>query len=123
MKHLGNTNFISFEYGKDTWKIYHIMGGCKFYVENENVRICFNAEGRSGSTYTKIESVWNKAKDRVYTAQRYQYKYLSLVSEAGYILAKNDYLWDYEQQCPLIETRKKALKPYYGKCEELGIAY
>lgn len=122
MKHLGITNFISFEMDNDTYKIYHVRGGCEFYVENDNIRVCFIAEGKNGSTYTKTKSLWNKNTDRCYTAERYLYKYTRLVSECGYILAKNDYLCDYEQGCPLSETREKALKPYYEKCETLGLS-
>lgn len=122
LKRLGISNFISFEDMGENWKIRESRGGCEFYVENEHVRVCFTAEGKSGSTYSSVTSVWNKDTDRVYTAQRYLYKYISFVSECAYILAKNDYLWDYEKQCPLSETREKALKPYYEKCEKLGLS-
>lgn len=106
MKHLGTANFITFEMNSDTWKIHHVMGGCEFYVENDNIRVCFTAEGRNGSVYTKIKTLWNKTTDRVYTAERYLHKYTMLVNECGHILAKNNYLWDYGKQCPLIESRK-----------------
>lgn len=121
MKTLGLSNYITFEYGNDIWKIKHVMGGCEFALETDKVKVIFTAEGRNGSTYTKIKSVWNKINNRVYTAQSFTYKYISLVCEAGYILAKNDYLWDYEAQKPLSVTREESLKAYYAKCRELGL--
>lgn len=121
MKTLGLSNYISFEYGNDTWKIKHVMGD-DFALETDKIKVIFTAEGRNGSTYTKVKSVWNKINDRVYTSQSFTYKYISLVCEAGYILAKNDYLWDYEANEPLSKTREKSLQAYYDKCKELGLS-
>ena len=121
MKSLGISNKISFEYGGEKWFVGHVIGGCVFFVENDNVKVIFEAEGRNGATYSKVKSYWNKVTDRCYTAQRFTIKYECLASEAAYILAKNDYLWDYEAQCPLIKTRQKALQPYYDRCKELGL--
>lgn len=108
MRNLGISNFITFEYEGDKWMIKNASGDM-FIIKNENVQILFKAKGRNGATYTDIVNVWDKVTDKIYSAKRYHYKYISLICEAGYILAKNDYLWDYEANEPLSVTREESL--------------
>lgn len=98
------------------WNVYNEPHG--FYCANNGKTIWFTAEYRNG-TYFKIKS-YSDGK-RTYTSERYFYKIIPLVREMTFELLKNNMLWDYNRQCPALETYKKDMLPYYTKCKEKGL--
>lgn len=77
------------------------QGGC-FTATTNDYSIYFKAEGRNGGLYFNIISVTYN--NKTYKAQRYHYKYIIVVREISIKLRKNNYLWDYVQQKPLLEV-------------------
>ena len=98
------------------WNVYKDPHG--FYCSNNGKTLWFTAEYRKG-TYFSIES-YSDGK-RCYTAQRYFYKLIPLVREMTFELLKHGALWDYNNNCPALETYKKDIRPYYQNCKEKGI--
>lgn len=94
--------------------------GSDFYACNGGYSIHFQGEYRNGS-YFKILSYYDMHLKRCYTVQRYFYKIIPLVREMTFELLKNNMLWDYNRQCPALETYKKDMLPYYTKCTEKGL--
>lgn len=91
--------------------IYYINGG-RFRAVNTDRVIPFTAEGRNGGLYFNVNSYTDNATGRCYKVQRYLYKYIPLIHVFADYLADNDYLWDYEEQKPLTETRLSAMLKY-----------
>ena len=69
--------------------------------ENDKKVIFFTAEGRNKRLYVKILGLYDGR--RRYNAEKYLYKYRIIVQKIANYLKDNDYLWDYERQCPLLE--------------------
>lgn len=87
------------------YKIYQYQSNGFKIVIDKNIYICFEAEGQNGGLYLNIKSIINN--NRVYTAQRYLYKYIPFIRDISIILCLNNYLWDYEENKPLMESREK----------------
>ena len=92
---LNNKKYKIYQYQSNTFKI----------VIDKNIYICFDAEGKNGGLYFNIKSLIKN--NRVYTAQRYYYKYMPFIREISFILCLNNYLWDYETNQPLMTSREK----------------
>lgn len=86
------------------YKIYQYQSSDFKIIIDKNI-LCFEAKGKNGGLYFNIKSLIKNGK--VYTAQRYFYKYISFIREISFILCLNNYLWDYEENKPLIESREK----------------
>ena len=100
----------------DGWNVYGESHG--FYCVNADKTLWFEAEYKNG-TYFNIKSYYDGK--RVYTAQRYHYKFIPLVQEMTFKLLQAGKLWDYKNQCPALETYKKDMRPYYERCKEKGL--
>ena len=88
------------------YKITELNGG-NFKAENNEI-IFFNAEGRNGALYFNVTGYYNKQTKKSYQAQKYLNKYIQTVREIAFYLADNNYLWDYIEQRPFLETREEA---------------
>lgn len=97
-------NFIVLNNG-EKYLIKQVNTGAFFIHYNNDIIISFMAEGRSGGLYFKINHL--SVNNRIYQAQRYHYKYTIFIREIATILLYNNYLWDYETNEPLEETRIK----------------
>lgn len=86
------------------YKIYQSIYGFKIVID-KNAYICFEADGKNGGLCFKIKTLVKN--NRAYTAQRYLYKYIPFIREISFILCINNYLWDYELNEPLMESREK----------------
>ena len=86
------------------YKIYQSIYGFKIILD-KNIYILFEAEGKNGGLYFEIKTLVKN--NRAYTAQRYLYNYIQFIREVSFILCINNFLWDYEENEPLMELREK----------------
>ena len=86
IKQLNNTFILIFN---DTW-------------------IYFTPETKKGGLYFKINFIIRN--NKTYKAQKFLYKYITLVREASYLLLKNNFLWDYIESDSSLDVRKKYFK-------------
>ena len=100
----------------NSWTVYNEPHG--FYCVNNGKTIWFTAEYSNG-TYFKIKS-YSDGK-RIYKAERYFYKLISMVREITFELLKSGYLWDYKNDCPGLDSYKKDMRPYYETCKYKGM--
>lgn len=83
---------MKLNYDSQEYTIENVVANLYNIIGN-GVRIHFECEWKGGS-YFKIKSVTKNGK--CYQAQRYHYKYIPLVREATFVIAKEDGLWDYK---------------------------
>lgn len=67
-----------------------------FYIaKNDNVVIVFDIKGGNG-LYFNINWIFDKKNIRTYKSPRYHYKYLPIIRDISYELAKMGCVWDYK---------------------------
>lgn len=74
-------------------------------IIDENTKIWFEAEGRNGGLYFKIQTLFKN--NRYYTSPKYHSNYICFIREVAFALCLNNYLWDYEVNEPLYDVREE----------------
>ena len=83
---------MKLNYDSSEYTIYNVVAN-QYRIVGNGVEIFFECEWKNGS-YFKIKSITKNG--RTYQAQRYYYKYIPLVREATFVIAREDGLWDYK---------------------------
>lgn len=70
-----------------------------FYIaKNDDVVIVFDIKGGNG-LYFNIDYIFNKKNIKTYRSPRYHYKYIPIIRDISYELAKMGCVWNYEKNC------------------------
>lgn len=82
------------EVGGKFYEVEQVTGDIyRAYRPGANEGVTFTAEYRNKGSYFKFRSAWKN--NRTYSAWRYSYKYIPLMREATFEIAKHDGLYDY----------------------------
>ena len=98
------------------WEISHVMSvRYKAINKKSDTIIIFDAE------YKKMNIISIIKNDRIYRAKRYHYNYIDVVMNILQVLLYNNYLWDYNQGQPALESYTTDMVSYYKACKEKNL--
>ena len=84
---------MKLEYDGETYTVEQVTGDIyRAYTPTKGV--CFTVEGRIGGVYFKFRSA--HIGNRTYSATRYSYRWIPIMREASYLIAKTDGVYDYQ---------------------------
>lgn len=67
----------------------------RVYQPGEYTGVVFTVEHRNSGSYFKYRSSWKNG--RTYSAWRYSYKWIPVMREATYLIARTEGLYDYQE--------------------------
>jgi hypothetical protein len=104
---------VSFTIGEmvNGWEVINVNGCTHFVVKKDDIRIFFETTAGEGVNYSNIRSYTDGEKGRQYRAQRYLYKYVSLVQGFSNTLYKK-YLDEQIHQTRCAELREQTKQAY-----------
>lgn len=89
---------MQIEYNNKVWNVEQVTGDVyRAYEPKESLEdsgVVFTVEYRGGGSYFKFRSAWKGS--RAYSAWRYATKWIPIMREATFEIAKTDGLYDYE---------------------------
>lgn len=83
---------MKLEHNGETYTVEQVTGDV-YRIYNKDTAIVITVEWRNGSYFKFRSASYN---GRSYSAQRYSYKWISLMREATFLIAQTDGLYDYE---------------------------
>lgn len=84
---------MKIEYEGVEYKVEQVTGNI-YRAYNKDCGVVFDAELRHGGSYFMFRSAW--VGDRTYSAWKYSTKWIPIMREATYMIAKTDGLYDYQ---------------------------